>query len=491
VFYIQEKISKWAKKSEYEGNASNSMSQEQLNLNDKRPASPLDPDSPNSLQQSPKRLANTNILNSKHYTPIRRPLRLSGSLPNLDLPNSLEKTLIANQTVSLELNGMHQEFENIMTKTGDTAKPAYNISTHNSFGILNGNEKVHVNNSNPKPLAAQKNKIPPITVVGATNFSSAMQILNKPTTNVKYTIKHCSIGTKIMLNDIEDYNKLKSLLKSANLEFFSHDLRTEKYDKFVLSGIAKMDMDEIAESLKNYQLEAVEIREITLKNKRFDDEGVYIVSFTHGTAKLPSLNKTRINYTIPKWRLYQESKNKVTQCRRCQLYGHGMQNCNMKPKCSTCGLEHYPNECNSPVQKCANCKGDHLATDFNCPKRQEFLEMRKRMASSNKKSSTNKPTHAQRKVTENFPKTTRFYPTQSQPTSTSADKPFATNWSSLFKNNTAPIVQPSTSNDKFKPEEIGPIMVELLSGLRQCQNKEQQLIVMFEIATKYVYNVQP
>lgn len=479
-------------KSEYEGNASNSMSQEQLSLNAKRPASPLDPDSPNSLQQSPKRSAKANV-NSNHFTPSRRPLRLSGSLPNLDLPNSLEKTLIANQTVSLELNGLHQVqvFENNMPKTNDTAKSAFNISTHNSFEILNGNEKVLVNNSNPKPLAVHKNKTPPITVVGALNLSSAMQILNNQTTNVKYTIKHCSIGTKILLNGIEDYNKLKALLKTANVEFFSHDLRTDKYDKFVLSGIAKMDADDIAESLKTYQLEAVEIREITLKNKRFDDEGVYIVSFTHGTAKLPNLNKTRINYTIPKWRLYQESKNKVTQCRRCQLYGHGMQNCNLKPKCPTCGLGHYLIDCNSPVQKCANCKGDHLATDSNCPKRHEFLEMRKRMASSNKKSSTNKPTTAQRAAIGNFEKPMRFYTAKSQSTSAAADKPFAPKWSSLFKNNPAPIVQPSTSNDKFKPEEIGPIMVELLSGLRHCQNKEQQLIVMFEIATKYVYNVQP
>lgn len=455
------------------------MSQEQLNSNVKRPASPLDPDSPNLSQQSPKRLANETTINSKYDTPTTKTLRLSGSLPNLVLPNSLEKTLIAKQIVSLELNGINQQFENIMTKSDDTTKPSYTIPTSNEFELLN--ENVNVNKRNSKPFSTQTNKkIPPITVVSATSFTTTMQILNDPATNVKYTLKYCSIGTKILLNGIDDYNKLKSLLKSANVEFFSHDLRTEKFDKFVLSGISKMDTNDIADSLKTYQLEAVEIREIAQKTKRFDNEGVYVVSFTHGSVKLPNLNKTRINYTIPKWRLYQESKNKFTQCRRCQLYGHGMQNCNLKPKCPKCGLGHYLNECNSPVQKCANCKGDHLATDSNCPKRQEFLEIRKRLASSNNKSSKIKPTPPPRKYVENL-----HMPT----TSASAVKP-NTNWSSLFQQNPPATVQPSTSNDKFKPEEIGPIMVELLSGLRQCRNKEQQLVIMFEIATKYVYNVQ-
>ena len=84
----------------------------------------------------------------------------------------------------------------------------------------------------------------------------------------------------------------------------------------------------------------------------------------------------------------------------------------MLPKCSNCGLDHLSESCKSPIQKCANCKGDHQAVSLTCTKRKEFMEMRNRLASSNNKK-PKKPAH-----------------------------------------------------NKFKPEEIGPIMTELLSGLK-------------------------
>lgn len=82
-------------------------------------------------------------------------------------------------------------------------------------------------------------------------------------------------------------------------------LNSDKYDKFILSGIARMPIQDIIDSLKIYQAEPLEVREIVLKNKRFDDEGSYIVSFKHGTTKMNNLNKIKLNYTIPKRRIFQ------------------------------------------------------------------------------------------------------------------------------------------------------------------------------------------
>lgn len=468
------KIFNWSNNNKYEGNALKSMSQEQLNFTEKRPASELD--SPNSPLQSPKRLANASELNSSHDTPIRRTLRLSGSLPNLDLPNSVEKTLIANQILSLELN---EQFHNNMTNknTGDSANPAYSVPTHNSFELLN--KKVHVNNSNSKPLAAQKNNIPPVTVVGATNFTSALEILKVLIPNNDFTIKYMSIGVKILLKSIEQYTKFKKLLTDGNIEFFSHDIQSEKLDRFILSGIDRISFQEIMDSLKTYQMEPLEIREFNAKSKKFENEGTYIVSFKQGSTKIQNLKKTIINYTVPKWRLYLKSTNNITQCRRCQLFGHGMRNCNLKIKCSNCGLDHTSENCNSPVIKCANCKGDHNSTSQICPKRQEFMNMRRRLATSNNKK-TVKPTPAPRMNLKNFPEIPKPSPKNSNS---------APDWSSIFNKKTP--TTSSESTNKFHISEIGPIMSEILAGLSKCQNKEQQLILMFEMASKYIYHVEP
>lgn len=452
------------------------MSQEQLNLSEKRPASSLDPD-PNLSLQSPKRSAKDIEIDSKHHT---RPLRLSGSLPNLDLPNSVEKTLIANHILS------NEQFHNNMTneENDDTKKTTFKVPTHNKFAIFN--EKVHVSNNNSKPLAAKKNKIPPITVVGATNFTSALEIL-KILKNNDFTIKYMSIGTKILLKSIEQYTKFKELLSDGNIEFFSHDIQSEKLDRFILSGIDRTSPQEIEDSLKAYQMEPLEIREFNPKTKKFENEGTYIVSFKQGSTKIQNLKKTIINYTVPKWRLYLKTTNNITQCRRCQLFGHGMRNCNLKIKCSNCGLDHISENCNSPVIKCANCKGDHNSTSQICPKRKEFMDMRRRLATSNNKK-TVKPTPAPRMNLKNYPVIAKP-PSKNTNPATDIHQATTSNWSSIFNNKT-PTASTDSSN-KFQISEIGPIMSEILAGLSKCQNKQQQLVLMFEMASKYIYNVEP
>lgn len=444
-----------------------------VNSNSKRTLNDSDTDL--ELLQIPKRIADILTM------PKNQPLIKESSSNQLFTPAGKQSD--TSQTSNNE--NLKQQYNNF---TGNQ----YTVTTNNSFEPLtNNSDIINPTHNKEKLQSMQKNvKIPPITVVGATNFTKAIQIVNSATPNAKYTIKYMSIGTKITVNDIETYTKLKELLNEANVEFFSHDLPSEKFDKFVLSGIAKLPIKDLEEALKTYQLEPAEIREIEQKTKRFDNEGLYVVFFKHGSTKLSTLSKTKINFTIPKWRLFQTSKNNITQCRRCQLYGHGMRNCNMSPKCSNCGLEHLTEKCNSPIQKCANCKGDHQSTSQECPKRKEFIQMRSRLAAANNK--TSKPTPAPRKTIENFPKLTKSSNSNPNERNLKQNESSITQWSQLVKNNVNNPVRDNGSNSaKFSVEEIGPIMKDLLTGLKVCRNKEEQLIVMFEIATKYIYNVDP
>lgn len=394
--------------------------------------------------------------------------------------------------LSIEAHTNQQPQNNEHSKKMDDPKVhTYNIPTSNSFDLLN--KKVNEKDINNKLHGVQKIKIPPITVVGATNFTNSIQLLNKLTPNTDFTIKYMSIGTKILLKSIEEYNDFKKALNDANIEFFSHDVQSEKIDRFILSGIAKVSFQEIVDSLKTYQVEPLEIREINLKTKKFDEEGSYIVSFRQGTTKIQNLNKMIINYTVPKWRMYLKATNNITQCRRCQIFGHGIRNCNMKFKCSKCGLDHPSDNCNSPISKCANCKGEHNSTSTFCPKRKEFLEMRTRLAATNNKKSA-KPTPAPRNNLKNFPEMPKSSKNSNAAAVTAPTHPAkVTNWSSLLNTNPS-TKSSSTANaatDKFQLSDIGPIMCEILTGLSRCQNKEQQLVLMFEMAAKHVYNVGP
>lgn len=81
----------------------------------------------------------------------------------------------------------------------------------------------------------------------------------------------------------------------------------------------------------------------------------------------------------------EKSRRLVTQCHRCQRFGHTVARCaRQQAVCGRCGEDgRQPTECKCPnsdspctdhkscphtVTKCSNCKGDHRASSQECPK---------------------------------------------------------------------------------------------------------------------------
>ena len=286
------------------------------NVNSKRPVSDLDPEDLEESQSS-KRVADPNTMPKNEgnqtpnknqpainqvFIPINNSLIKPSTLNYRDNPMDTSQTTTSGNHVRIEDDENDQRQKNSNNQHSNNLSHQYTIPSNNAFDpISNVNNNVNNTLHIPKLQAKQKvMKIPPITVVGATNFTQAINMLNNQAHITDYTIKYMSIGTKIMLKSSEDYNKLKELLSTANVEFFTHDLNTEKFDKFILSGIVRTSTEEIMYSLQSYQFEPIEVREIDQKNRRFNEEGVYIVSFKHNSAKINNLNKIKINYTVPK-----------------------------------------------------------------------------------------------------------------------------------------------------------------------------------------------
>ncbi|GJQ88528.1 hypothetical protein Trydic_g22002, partial [Trypoxylus dichotomus] len=64
-------------------------------------------------------------------------------------------------------------------------------------------------------------------------------------------------------------------------------------------------------------------------------------------------------------------KDQVTQCHRCQLYGHGQRNCHAAAVCVKCAGPHQTAKCTKPRDvpaKCALCSSPHPASYRRCPK---------------------------------------------------------------------------------------------------------------------------
>lgn len=179
----------------------------------------------------------------------------------------------------------------------------YNIDTNNQFSALDKNsksveQKVNIADATKNNSKIKNKKIPPITVVGAINFSKAITIVSEIAKN-NYVIKYMSIGVKFFISDLSSYNGVKSKLLNENIEFYSHDLNVEKYEQFILSGINKIPNDELSEELKTNGFEVININEIPISKPRFLNEGLYRVTFK-GPVDQTKLARTRLNHTVVK-----------------------------------------------------------------------------------------------------------------------------------------------------------------------------------------------
>lgn len=446
--------------------------------------------------------------NSLGTPTVKRSAReLMGESPPIDELNVIKKPNVAENSKDLTI---------IMSNDNSGNQIEYNVPIDNKFSDLN--KTVNSENSSANIADANKKKskknIPPITVVGAVNFTRAISIVSEIAKD-NYYLKYMSIGVKIHISDLNHYNAIKSKLISDNIEFYSHDLNPGRYEQYILSGINKMNIADLTNEIKSKGFDVMAINEIPINKPRFLNEGLYRVTFK-GSVDLTKLSRLRLNHTVVKWKA-NIRRNKVTQCRRCLIFGHGSRNCNVAQKCSKCGSGHPSSSCTVTSLKCANCDGEHDANAPECPKRKSFLEMRQKMSakfnirkpSNNqelprtnsrlefpelptknswsfgqnplfKKSSTSKTDFTLKATASN---------SDTNATITTTDKRHP--WAWVHDNPNVHPSWPLKCGNLFSAMECSNIFKELTIELSQCMNKADQIQVMFKIATKYIYNDNP
>lgn len=248
----------------------------------------------------------------------------------------------------------------------------------------------------------------------------------------------------------------------------------------------------------------------------------YLLYFKKGSTELAKLKEIKaINYTLVQWSHYINFKGQTTQCRRCQLPGHGTRHCNLPPKCANCGESHLTDSCDKkkaaqteakskaptatssavdrPIKiskftwKCANCQGPLSASDPRCPAKLEYANLRRRLATKNRQ----RPMC--RHIEADFPALTQMVPppppqrgrqsyssaVQGQGKSQLNENNFLNGNSFAFGNRNQN-VKPLNS-ELFSLEEINSLTQEMLAGLSAAKNCFDQFAVITNLAAKYLY----
>lgn len=331
-------------------------------------------------------------------------------------------------------------------------------------------------------------KPPPINIVGKT-LSDVQSIMKK--INLKHEIKLTKEGIRVFMTTVEDFKQTIAEIKQKNFNYYTHQLREEQLSKFVINGLPKIDTETITKCLADEGTNPISVKMMRLQNQS-DSHAIYIAYFKRNSKmKLTWLNeniKVIENIRI-KWVHYRNETKGPTQCRNCQNYGHGSQNCNISPRCVRCAGEHKSAECpllidevNNVTKKkvnqsqlvCALCKENHTASSKECKERPFTRSGNKYQIYVPKKQQQQQASSNLSQVPvlseQNFPSLTNSQP--------EVRANVNTNWRQD---------RPSQNNaNLYSQGELTKIFMEITSSLAGAKNKSEQVQIIMGIAIKYL-----
>lgn len=350
--------------------------------------------------------------------------------------------------------------------------------------------------SDEEEIVQAKEKIPPVIVDSAHEFTSVLNQIGK---NYKY--KRMSIGTKVISESTSLYEDLLKKLKLLNYKFYTHEKKDTKHFKLVLFGLHKIDCKEISdEFILSHNIHPVSVKEIKTQRSNAND-ALYMIEFNREQISKREVKKIRYFYGISVyWRSPLKGNRGPTQCSKCSMYGHGARNCFRGAVCPSCAGNHDLSVCtlnktqsNGPVvYKCYNCltkkysNFNHRADDPRCPCRKDYLEIRQRLTSRSGGTSRiraqtadfayNVDDHPQLSSREHMSQTTRTHdPSRTHDLTRTHDR-FNHN-KRLYSDAAKPSCSASAGDD-LSNDRLLQIFFDAVDALQRCKNKYDKLRVL-------------
>lgn len=233
-------------------------------------------------------------------------------------------------------------------------------------------------------------------------------ILHTVLTNPKDTFKKVQEWAKFpvyfkKMNDVRhvyatnknDFNTIKQNFNDLDFKYQTFKPKDEIPKKLILKGLDGLfSPEEILDDLKKQTDSVIQVKQLTKLDIPID---VYLVYFKFET-RLSTIMKTLKYCCYHKIKLEHfnsNTKKKVTQCYRCQGYGHQSHSCNLDFRCVKCTESHAPGACSKTNEEknatCVNCNGSHPANYRGCIKAIEYLK--KKRSNKNQNPNSKKAKH--------------------------------------------------------------------------------------------------
>lgn len=208
-------------------------------------------------------------------------------------------------------------------------------------------------------------------------FKALQSTLTHVQVKEKITFKFTSANrTQVLCGNRADKASCIKHLAAQGYRYYTFAEPHEKPITFVLKGVGDIyTKDEIASSLKELKLPVIKVSFLV------NTPGLPIVHLVQFERGDPSFNFAFVQHKakaigeglIVRWELFDRAQKRITQCHKCQQFGHAATHCTREFKCVKCTDKHDPGQCARKSRevgkpKCVNCAGDHTANSRICPK---------------------------------------------------------------------------------------------------------------------------
>ena len=266
------------------------------------------------------------------------------------------------------------------------------LITGNRYESLWTSEIEATEENSPSPESSQqrpgmvfKKKPPPITIriPDDSVLPTFQQLLREPS-YVRYQNQRITVYPATHA----EYKEVMREADNLHLEFFTYNPVVLNFGKCILKGLpTSTAATTIQDELQQKHLDITGIRQLTKATPSADGTHVrkplplWVLTYNKEHKEALYKLKGLLHFQITIEDLKRQDQA-LSQCFRCQEYGHKAAFCKQRMVCKTCAGEHDSRSCTLPTStppKCHNCKGQHLASAVDCPARQVLLtSLRKR-----------------------------------------------------------------------------------------------------------------
>ncbi|KAI4475989.1 hypothetical protein M0802_014962 [Mischocyttarus mexicanus] len=249
------------------------------------------------------------------------------------------------------------------------------FETANRYSILNSNAVT----DSDMPENKQVQKIPsspPIYIENVLDIQSLTKCLNNAIKKENYTHKISNNQVRVLPADADSYRIITKTLKSLNACFHTYQLKEERSFRVVLRNIHHyVDLNDLKGELMELGHEIVNISNIHHRATQ-NPLSMFFIDLKPKLNNNMVYNINKLNSTIVEIRPPRKKKE-ITQCKRCQRYGHTRKYCNRNFQCVKCSGQHSTADCrksiNTPPTRFL-CGANHTVNYKGCPRYKEMYK---------------------------------------------------------------------------------------------------------------------